>query len=144
MEIVQERMQQIIPPSVHRSTSTGIRRCARDEAGRVFEERNSALYYMFANGDVENLSEGSTERKEVNERVKWIAYKNQFFTSLIVPDSYFTTAIVDSEKLDDNPDYIKEIGHTGHTRILFGTALSGRIHILLRTQPLSAPLRPAE
>ena len=64
---------------------------------------------MFANGDVENLSEGSTERKEVNERVKWIAYKNQFFTSLIVPDSYFTTAIVDSEKLDDNPDYIKEM-----------------------------------
>ncbi len=109
MEIVQERMQQIIPPSVASIDFNWHQKMRRDEAGRVFEERNSAFYYMFANGDVENLSEGSTERKEVNERVKWIAYKNQFFTSLIVPDSYFTTAIVDSEKLDDNPDYIKDM-----------------------------------
>ena len=109
MEIVQERMQQIIPSSVASIDFNWHQKMRRDEAGRVFEERNSALYYMFANGDVENLSEGSTERKEVTERVKWIAYKNQFFTSLIVPDGYFTTAILDSEKLDNNPDYIKEM-----------------------------------
>lgn len=109
MEILQEGMQKVIPPSVASIDFNWHQKMRRDEAGRVFEERNSALYYMFANGDVENLKEGSTERKEVTERVKWIAYKNQFFSSLIVPDTYFTTATLDSEVIENNPDYIKEM-----------------------------------
>ena len=109
MEILQEGMQKVIPPSVASIDFNWHQKMRRDEAGRVFEERNSALYYMFANGDVENLNEGSTERKEVTERLKWIAYKNQFFSSLIVPDTYFTTATLDSELIENNPDYIKEM-----------------------------------
>ena len=109
MEIVQNNMQSVIPPSVADMEFSWHQKMARNEAGRMFEERNSALYYMFANGDVENLSEGSSDHKEVSERVKWIGYKNQFFTALLIADDYFTTAEFDSEVLENNPAYIKEL-----------------------------------
>ncbi len=107
MEILQNNMQSVIPPSVADMEFAWHQKMARNEAGRMFEERNSALYYMFANGDVENLSEGSSDHKEVSERVKWIGYKNQFFTALLIADDYFTTAEFDSEVLENNPAYIK-------------------------------------
>lgn len=109
MEILQNNMQSVIPPSVADMEFAWHQKMARNEAGRMFEERNSALYYMFANGDVENLSEGSSDHKEVSERVKWIGYKNQFFTALLIADDYFTTAEFDSEILENNPAYIKEL-----------------------------------
>ena len=109
MEILQNNMQSVIPPSVADMEFAWHQKMARNEAGRMFEESNSALYYMFANGDVENLSEGSSDHKEVSERVKWIGYKNQFFTALLIADDYFTTAEFDSEILENNPAYIKEL-----------------------------------
>ncbi len=109
MEVVQTGMNAVIPTSVASMDFTWTQKMARNEAGRMFEERNSALYYMFANGDVEHLKEGSAERKEVNERVKWIGYKNQFFSAVIIPDTYFTTADFDSEPLDHDPGYLKKL-----------------------------------
>ncbi|MCC8071129.1 MAG: membrane protein insertase YidC [Bacteroidales bacterium] len=108
MDILQEGMQTVIPSSVATMDFSWHQKMARNEAGRMFEERNSALYYMFINGDVENLKEGSSQRKEVNERVKWIAYKNQFFSALIVPQTNFTSAVFDSEVLENDMNFLKE------------------------------------
>ena len=109
MDVVQEGMQAVLPTSTTTIDFAWNQRMARNEAGRMFEERNSALYYMFANGDVENLSENSTERKEITERVKWIGYKNQFFSALLVPVTNFTTCTFDSEVLENNPNFIKNL-----------------------------------
>ncbi len=109
MEILQSGMNAVIPQSVAEMDFAWHQKMARNEAGKMFEERNSALYYMFVNGDVENLKEGSSEMKEVKERVKWIGYKNQFFTALLVCDQNFTSAKFDSEVLEGNPIYLKEM-----------------------------------
>ncbi len=109
MEVMQSNMQTVIPGSVADMEFTWHQKMARNEAGRMFEERNSALYYMFANGDVENLSEGSSEQKDVTERVKWIGYKNQFFSAILIADQFFTGASFDSEVLENNPGYLKEL-----------------------------------
>ncbi len=109
MEVVQQGMQAIIPPSVATMDFTWNQRMNRNEAGRMFEERNSAIYYMFANGDVEHLSEGSNDDKSVTERLKWIGYKNQFFSAVVIPDQYFTAAELNSEVLKDNPTHLKEL-----------------------------------
>ncbi|MDE6265123.1 MAG: membrane protein insertase YidC, partial [Paramuribaculum sp.] len=109
MEILQSGMNAVIPQSVAEMDFAWHQKMARNEAGKMFEERNSALYYMFVNGDVENLKEGSSEMKEVKERVKWIGYKNQFFTALLVADQNFTSAKFDSEVLEGNPTYLKEM-----------------------------------
>lgn len=108
MDVVQQGMNVVIPPSVATMDFSWSQKMERNEAGRMFEERNSALYYMFANGDVDNLSETSSDREELNERIKWIGYKNQFFSAVLVPATTFSSAILDSEKLDNN-DYLKSL-----------------------------------
>lgn len=109
MEVIQQGMENIIPANVASMDFNWNQTMARNEAGRVFEERNSGLYYMFANGDVEHLSESKNESKEVTERVKWLGYKNQFFSAVIIPDQYFTTAELKSQVLEDNPTHLKNL-----------------------------------
>lgn len=109
MDIVQQGMQAIIPPSVSTIDMVWSQKMARNEAGRVFEERNSALYYMFANGEVDNLKESGSDREELTERVKWIGYKNQFFSTVLVPQTNFAAADIDSEELENDPHFIKQM-----------------------------------
>ncbi len=109
MDIVQKGIQAIIPPSMTTIDFAWSQKMARNEAGRVFEERNSALYYMFANGDVDNLKESGADREELTERVKWVGYKNQFFSCVLVPQTNFSSADIDSEELENNPDFIKQL-----------------------------------
>lgn len=109
MEVTQQGMQTIIPQSVNTIEFVWNQRMDRNEAGRVFEERNSAVYYQFANGDVDNLKESGAETEEFNEKMRWIGYKNQFFSAVIIPDNYFSGATLSTEELENNPDYIKQL-----------------------------------
>ncbi|MDE6370418.1 MAG: YidC/Oxa1 family insertase periplasmic-domain containing protein, partial [Duncaniella sp.] len=109
VDIVQQGMEAILPSSTNTMDFTWRQKMRRLEAGRVFEERNSALYYMFPNGDVDNLSENSDDDEEINERVKWVSCKNQFFSAVLMARENFTSADLESTVLKDNPDYIKSM-----------------------------------
>lgn len=109
IDVVQSGMQAIIPSSVATMDLTWHQKMRRLEAGRVFEERNSALYYMFPDGDVDNLSEGSDDSEEINQRVKWVSCKNQFFSAVLMARSNFAAADLSSRILEHDPDYIKKM-----------------------------------
>ncbi len=109
IDVVQSGMQAIIPSSVATMNFTWHQKMRRLEAGRVFEERNSALYYMFPDGDVDNLSEGSDDDEEINQRLKWISCKNQFFSAVLMARSNFAAANLSSRILEHDPDYIKKM-----------------------------------
>nr|WP_301896044.1 membrane protein insertase YidC [uncultured Duncaniella sp.] len=109
IDVVQSGMQAIIPSSVATMDFTWHQKMRRLEAGRVFEERNSALYYMFPDGDVDNLSEGSDDSEEINQRIKWVSCKNQFFSAVLMARSNFAAADLSSRILEHDPDYIKKM-----------------------------------
>ena len=109
IDVVQSGMQAIIPSSVATMDLTWHQKMRRLEAGRVFEERNSALYYLFPDGDVDNLSEGSDDSEEINQRVKWVSCKNQFFSAVLMARSNFAAADLSSRILEHDPDYIKKM-----------------------------------
>lgn len=109
IDVVQEGMQSIIPSSVATMDFTWHQKMRRYEAGRVFEERNSALYYMYIDGDVDNLSENGDDREEITQRLKWVSCKNQFFSSVMMARSNFSGGTLTSKELKDNPDFIKEM-----------------------------------
>jgi len=108
IDVVQSGMQAIIPSSVASMDFTWHQKMRRHEAGRVFEERNSALYYMYIDGDVDNLSESSDKQEEINQRLKWVACKNQFFSAVLMARSNFSSANLQSKMLE-NPEYIKDM-----------------------------------
>lgn len=109
VDIVQEGMQSIIPTSVASMDFTWHQKMRRNEAGRVFEERNSALYYMYIDGDVDNLSESGDDSEEITQRLKWISCKNQFFSTVMMAQTNFSGGNLSSTELKDNPDFIKEM-----------------------------------
>lgn len=80
----------------------------RQEKGRMFEERNSGIYYKFAGGSVETLSENKNDSEERQAKVKWIGFKNQFFSSVIIADRNFNSADFDSRVIK-NSDYLKDV-----------------------------------
>jgi len=107
MDVVQTGMEAVIPTSVATMDLTWRQKMRRLEGGRVFEERNSALYYMYPDGDVKNLSEGKNEKKELTERLKWVSCKNQFFSAVLMARGNFAAADLDTKVLENDPDYIK-------------------------------------
>ncbi len=113
MEVVQEHMDRIIPANIPSMDFFWEQKIARHEEGKMFEERNSGIYYKFAGGDVEYMSETSNAKKELNDKMKWISFKNQFFSCVLIADKYFTGANMVSapyEKEDINyQNFLKNV-----------------------------------
>lgn len=110
LDVVQNGMQSIIPSNVVTMDFVWNQRMLRQEEGRMFEERNSAVYYKYAGGDVKNLSEGSNDEEEINERIKWIGFKNQFFSTAFLAKTYFNRADLKSKVLNKSEaEYLKDM-----------------------------------
>lgn len=80
----------------------------QQEKGRKFEERYATLQYMFKGNDIEHLSESKNNSKSVNNRLRWIAYKDQFFSSVLIADDAFYSAQMESKIMPKTSDYIKQ------------------------------------
>lgn len=66
------------------------------EKSKEFENRYTGVYYNFTDGEVESLSPTSDESEELSTGVKWIAYKQQFFSSVLIAQEPFDNAHVSS------------------------------------------------
>ena len=69
----------------------------QQEKGRSFENRYVALYYKIMGDDVENLAETSHANKQLEERLKWIGYKDMFFSTVLISQAGFDKASLDSK-----------------------------------------------
>ena len=69
----------------------------QQEKGRSFENRYVALYYKIMGDDVENLAETSHANKQVEERLKWIGYKDMFFSTGLISKAGFDKGSLDSK-----------------------------------------------
>ena len=79
----------------------------QQEKGRTFEERYSNIQYKFVADDVEKLSESKDDEKKVSNRVKWIAFKDQFFSSIFIARDAFTATSLKSKVEDKESGYLK-------------------------------------
>ncbi|MDR0544622.1 MAG: membrane protein insertase YidC [Odoribacteraceae bacterium] len=77
------------------------------EKSRDFENRYTGVYYRYTENDVENLSTSSNEREQLPSKVKWIAFKHQFFSSILVADNAFSDVTVSSD-IATRAGYLKE------------------------------------
>jgi YidC/Oxa1 family membrane protein insertase len=80
----------------------------QQEKGRKFEERYAQLQYMFVGGDIEKLSESKADRKQESARIKWIGYKDQFFSTVLIANEGFESTEMESAPAGAHTRYIKE------------------------------------
>ncbi len=89
----------------------------RQENGRSFEERYAKLTCKYlADNDTEELKESKDDSKKITNKLKWIAYKDQFFSSVLISDNGFEANELDSKLLKDET-YLKL--YNTNTRIAF-------------------------
>ena len=100
----------------------------QQEQGRKFEERYAQLQYMLVGGDMEKLSESKDDNAKESARVRWIGYKDQFFSTVLIADEAFQSSQFQSTVLGKYSGYIKE--YRTHTSVPFD--LSGRTQTGMR------------
>ena len=82
----------------------------QQEKGRSWEDQNTGLHYQYMTDDEHDYL--STTKDEANEKltgkVKWIAFKQQFFSSIIVADTSFDGGTIESKKLITSAKHLKK------------------------------------
>ena len=83
--------------------------CRQQEKGYSFENRYTAVFYKEANGGTDNLSETSDKTEEIEERLDWVAFRNQFFSiALISKDDFAENATLSSVQEKKGSGYLKQ------------------------------------
>ncbi len=74
----------------------------------------STIYYKHVNDDVEYLSETKDEELSVKTRVKWVSFKQRFFTSTLIAGNQFDNADMSTitKPNPSNPRYLKSMETT--------------------------------
>lgn len=109
MELFQQGMDKIFASNLTTVEFDWNQKMMRNEKGRTFEERNSGIYYKYVADSPDDLNANEPDDKELTERVKWVAFKNQFFSSVIIPRTYFNSADLRSVPLKDDARFVKDL-----------------------------------
>jgi len=98
----------------------------RNENGRSFETRYTRLTSKYlADNDLVELSDSKDDSKKITNKLKWIAFKNQYFSSVLISDEGFEASELESKVLQEDA-YLKI--YSTNTRIAFdpkGTEKTG-------------------
>lgn len=103
-------MNEIIARNVNFITLKWDAKIPQLEKGRKWEAQNTTINYC-ENETVEKLNERKAEdSKETKANITWVAFKQQFFSSILVADDYFEEPTFSAKTLEEG-EYIKEL-HT--------------------------------
>jgi YidC/Oxa1 family membrane protein insertase len=80
------------------------------EMGRLNEMNYTTIFFKHYQDEVEKFNMRTKKEvmeKDISTRVKWIAFKQQFFSSVLIAENAFANATVRSTKLEEHPKYLK-------------------------------------
>lgn len=77
------------------------------EKSKDFENRYTGVYYKFFEDNVENMSLTSTEEETLPTKVQWVAFKQQFFSSILITEKPFSDVLLKST-LNTQNGYLKD------------------------------------
>ncbi len=107
-KLVPNGMNKIMPLSVNYLEMQWASLIRQQEKGRKFEDRYSSINYQFDAGDMSSLSQSKDDAKKLSNKVRWIAYKDQFFSSILIADKPFTSVTLDSKVRKTDSVYLKD------------------------------------
>ena len=78
------------------------------EKSLKMERMTSTLYYKYDQDKVDYITETKDEDRYLkNEKIKWFSFKQQFFSSILISDTYFTEPRLRTQTLPGPPGYLK-------------------------------------
>lgn len=84
-------------------------KCRQQELGYTFENRYATLTYKKTEGSTDYLSETSEKQETTEESIDWVAYKNQFFSAVLISKNGFAQgSSLSSTPLTKDSHYLKQ------------------------------------
>ncbi|MBR4997585.1 MAG: membrane protein insertase YidC [Bacteroidaceae bacterium] len=100
-------LQNFFPSSMKTMSVDWAQRVRQQEKGYTFEQRYTTLTYH-TEKETEKLSEMKTQSESV-AALEWIAFKDQFFSSIFIADQQFKTAELSSSSINEGSGYLKNM-----------------------------------
>lgn len=106
-EISSVNMTKVMPLGTNYLDLQWTSKIRQQEKGRKFEDRYSAIHYKYMADDPEKMSESKNDTKKLSNKVKWIAFKDQFFSTIFIADDSFTSTSLESNLEAEDSGYLK-------------------------------------
>lgn len=85
----------------------------RMEKSRKNEMNVTTVHYKFLNDDVDKLRETRDGTETLSTSLRWISFKQQFFSSVLIAENSFGSAVVSTESYEENnEDLLKRMTAT--------------------------------
>ncbi|NQU54386.1 MAG: membrane protein insertase YidC [Bacteroidetes bacterium] len=78
----------------------------QERVSKFGEDRYTNISYKYFEDEVDNLGQNKSDEESLSTRVKWIGFKQLFFSSTIIADESFPNAEIRQNKFEDNNDYL--------------------------------------
>ena len=105
---VSKGLNGIFAPNYGQVDVEWISRARQQEKGFMFENRYATLTYKEKSGSTDYLSETSEDSETVEEPLDWVAFKNQFFSAVLISkDDFASNATLHSTPQEKGSGYLK-------------------------------------
>jgi len=102
-------MEGLFSPHTNSMDVTWRELCRQQERGFSFENRYAMLTYHKSEGGTKHLSETSEKRETLDERIDWVGFKTQFFSTVMIAKNDFNEkAELSSVPMQKGSGYLKE------------------------------------
>ncbi len=78
----------------------------RLEKSRKNEMNATTVYYKYFNDEVDKIRETKDGTENLRTSVKWISFKQQFFTSVLIAGNNFSSAVVSTSSYEEEQDQL--------------------------------------
>ncbi len=97
----------LFAPSMKTLDIQWLDRARQLEKGFDFEQRYACIRYHEADGDTDYLSETSDSEEDIEESLDWVAFKNQFFSAVLISQQQFNNVHLKSQLYQKGQGYLK-------------------------------------
>lgn len=104
LDVIQENTQNVLPQNATQMTMCWKMNMPRLERGLTFEERNSGIYYRYVGESPDNINGNSSKVENLQHTVQWLAFKDQFFSTIMIPRKGFISGTVEQQAFKVQPD----------------------------------------
>ena len=102
-------MNQVIPNNYTELDLEWDMNSPRLEKSEDNRRNTTTVGYKYYQDEVNTLGgvTSDEEEEELQNRLKWVAFKQKFFSSILVPDNFFTNSRVEVKNMEDSEKYQK-------------------------------------
>jgi YidC/Oxa1 family membrane protein insertase len=117
----------------------------QQEKGRQNEETYCTVNYKYYQDDVTGIGtrqSKETLKSDITTKLSWIAFQDQFFSSIIITNDFFLNASINSTKTIASKKYLRY--YTSEVGIPFGAGTTNSVNMKLYYGPNSIPILKKE